>query len=221
MTLWVGPRCARVSEHRLLRPFTHPTGFSGRIAGALLLRVNARIYRAAVDLLAPGPGERVLEVGFGPGYGIERLVARAARVSGLDPSDVMRATAERRNRAAIQRGTVELRTGSADRMPWPDGQFDAALTLNSILLWEPFAPSVRELARVLRPDGRLVVGMHPLALRGQSPPGHGSEAEVARRLTEALGAAGFDRISPAPPSPNGARGLLMTARRPAPPVPGR
>ncbi len=73
-------------------------GVTGRVAAAVMARRNRDMEEAALQLLAPRRGERILVIGFGPGVGIEMLVARCepASVIGVDPSPVMVAAARRR-----------------------------------------------------------------------------------------------------------------------------
>ena len=88
---------------------TATTGFEGvpgRLAGAVMARLNRDMEVAAVDELAPAPGASVLAVGFGPGVGIAELVARLphGQIAGVDPSATMVAAARQRNRAAVDTG---------------------------------------------------------------------------------------------------------------------
>jgi len=148
-------------------PFDGPIGF---ITATIMARANRAAEEEAVAELAPGPGDDVLVAGFGPGVGLHVLAGRITdgRIAGIDPSQVMLNQARRRNRAAVESGRIELRLGTADDLPWPGGSFDAVLTVNTIQLWRPFAASAREVARVLRPGGRLISYTHDWAIRRSS-----------------------------------------------------
>jgi SAM-dependent methyltransferase len=95
-----------------------------RLAGRFMLWTNRQ--DEVLDVLDIRPGDRVLEVGYGPG-GLIRLLAtrtQAAHVQGVDPSSAMLDVATRTNRAAARAGRVKLRsrtgTGrSRDRWPEP------------------------------------------------------------------------------------------------------
>jgi ubiquinone/menaquinone biosynthesis C-methylase UbiE len=145
-----------------------PTGVVGRLFGWLMARENDPMNALAVEALAPRPGERVLEVGFGPGAGLARLAAAVpeGRVDGVDHSAAMVAAARRRNRHAVREGRVRPQLGSADALPYPDACFDGAVAVNNHQFWPDPAAALREIARVLRPGGRLVV-----AIRARSPEG--------------------------------------------------
>ena len=111
-------------------------------------------------ILEPKAGERILEVG--PGVGIYSLPIAAAITPGgrLDALDVQRdmlGVLERRARKANVGNIVPIE-GDAQRLPYPDGCFDAAYLIG--VLGEVPDPSaaLAELRRVLRPGGRLVVG---------------------------------------------------------------
>lgn len=110
-----------------------------------------------LDLL---PGEFILEVGFGPGVGIkhvQRMVGEGGRVVGIDPSTVMLDQAKSRNVEAIHAGTVQLLTGTVERIPFPDRSFDKAYAMNSMQLWPDSHVGLKEVLRVLKDDGRLVL----------------------------------------------------------------
>ena len=77
----------------------------------------------------------------------------------VEPSAVMRDVAARRCAEQAASGTVEVRDGTAERTGCPDASVDAVLSVNNVMLWDRQV-GLAELARVLRPGGRLVVSVH-------------------------------------------------------------
>jgi ubiquinone/menaquinone biosynthesis C-methylase UbiE len=136
-----------------------PQGLLGRIGGRLM-SLDSELPIWVLGLLELQPWESLLEIGFGPGVAIE-LAGRATRgrVVGIDPSETMLAMAQRRNRAAIESGHVDLRLGTIDWLLFDDGAFDAAMVLNNLHLWPDPVRGLRELARTLRPGGRVAVAI--------------------------------------------------------------
>jgi demethylmenaquinone methyltransferase/2-methoxy-6-polyprenyl-1,4-benzoquinol methylase len=121
-----------------------------------------------VGAIDASPGDRVLDVATGTGMVAAELVRRyGCRVVGLDQSEEMldgaRAKLARDRELA---GRVELVSGQAERLPFDDAEFDA-LTFTYLLRYvDDPAATLRELARVVRPDGRvasLEFGVPPLA----------------------------------------------------------
>jgi SAM-dependent methyltransferase len=91
---------------------------------------------------------RVLDVGCGSGVLTEELARRvgADHVSGVDPSPLLAACAERVPGA-------ELKQGWAEALPWPDDSFEAAIAQLVVHFMEDPAAGVGEMARVTRPGG--------------------------------------------------------------------
>jgi len=75
----------------LASQFGRPQGFVGQVVGALMARTNRELNAWTVGLLEVAPGDRFLEIGFGPGVGVELVCRRtgAAVVTGVDHSEVM------------------------------------------------------------------------------------------------------------------------------------
>src|SRR5262245_47145454 len=121
----------------LVSQFGHPSGLLGRLVGTIMAYENRERNQWAVALLDIQPTDHVLEVGFGPGLAIQEAARLAAKgvVAGVDASEIMLGQARRRNAAAVRAGRVDLRLGSAEALPFPDGAFDKAFVVNSVHHW--------------------------------------------------------------------------------------
>ena len=139
-----------------------------------------------VDCLDVGPGDRVLDVGCGPGLAVAYAAdARGARVVGVDASEVMVRQARRRNRRGIRRGRVEIHRADAARLPFPAASFTAAGSLNSLQFWPAPENGLAELHRVVEPGGRVAVVLMARSddpARPDAPAWVEETAELMRRV---------------------------------------
>jgi ubiquinone/menaquinone biosynthesis C-methylase UbiE len=184
----------------LFAAFGVPSGLPGRIGGRLMATLNRGINAFAVDLLAPQPTDRVLEIGHGPGTALVLLAARVpdGLVIGVDPSREMAVQARQRTRQLRQHGRLALALATAERLPFAARQFDRVCSVNTLYFWPVLDDALAEIARVLRPGGRAV-----LAFRGQrrAPDGlrvrsvGGPDYTVAQ-VAEALARQGFRAVQP-------------------------
>lgn len=167
--LWTG-------ELHTANPFAAPRGLFGRLAGRLMARLNRAQNEEIAGILAVGSGDRVLEVGCGPGVLLGLLMrATDGEVVGVDPSPDMVAMARRRNRATVGADRLTVRTGSAAETGEADGSVDLVVSVNTVAMWPRLAPGVAELHRVLRPGGRVVITWH-----GGSEPSRMARSMVLR-----------------------------------------
>lgn len=149
-----------------------PSGLYGRfIIPRRLRRLNALINRSTLAALEIEPDDRVLEVGFGPGELMSAIVplVSAGSVSGVDFSPEMVAVCARRLRDSVQAGRVDLRCAEAEHLPFEDGSFTKACTVNTLYFWNDPAVPLREFNRVLADGGKLVVAFSPKATMQHVP----------------------------------------------------
>ena len=130
--------------------FTGIAGSYDRVAAALSFGQDPRWRHALVSRVAARPGERVLDVATGTALVAAELAHRyGCRVVGLDQSADMLAAAARR------RGGIGLVRGRAEALPFADDTFDHVTFTYLLRYVDDPASTLRELARVLRPGGRL------------------------------------------------------------------
>jgi ubiquinone/menaquinone biosynthesis C-methylase UbiE len=137
----------------------HPSGIAGRVMGRIMRVANASPNRLAIRALALEADDDVLELGFGPGHGIALMAAQVTRgaVYGIDQSEDMLIQARRRNAGAARRGRVHLLLARFEKLPLRDRGIDKVLAVNVAYFWDDPPAVLREIARVLRPDGLISI----------------------------------------------------------------
>jgi ubiquinone/menaquinone biosynthesis C-methylase UbiE len=189
------------------RQLGHPSGWRGRLVGRALNKGNRTLVEAAIAATGVGPGQTAADIGFGGGVGLRLLLDRvgpAGSVHGIDVSTTMVDQARRAFRERCAAGTLTLAVGSMTELPLAEDVLDAAITVNTVYFVEDLEAAFRELARVLRPGGRLVVGVSdPEAMARMPVTAYGFRLRPVDALAEAMTAAGLADVRtehlPGPP----------------------
>jgi len=174
-----------------------PEGEIGRALADSMAERNLSVYEAAFRRLGVQPGERIFEVGFGNGKVVPHLMGLAPRIlyTGIDYSEAMVAEAELSNRHLIEAGKVEFRHASVDAIPFADGAFDHALTVNTIYFWPEPVRALAEIHRVLRPGGNLLLVVGTAEQMAKSAfTQHGFRLYADAQLRELFVSAGFREV---------------------------
>ncbi|WP_280477727.1 methyltransferase domain-containing protein [Nocardia asiatica] len=162
-----------------------------------------RMRRWGHDALAVGPGERALDIGAGTGSEVLEFAERVGpdgEAVGVDPNPAMLAVAGARAEAAgVRARFVE---GTAYRLPFPDDSFDAVRCERVYQHLDDPAAATAEIARVLRPGGRVLL----IDSDWHTAIAHPGDDDVVARLSEAM-----LTTTPNPKSGRRLRGLLTAA----------
>lgn len=132
--------------------------------------------RVVSELAGLGPGQRVLDVACGTGALTEAVCGRVepgGAVVGLDANPGMLEVASRKNL------NVAWREARAEALPFADAAFDAVVSQFGLMFFDDPAQALREMMRVLRPRGRLVVAVCDGLQRS---PGYAALADLLARL---------------------------------------
>jgi SAM-dependent methyltransferase len=164
-----GARPSTGWKSRIVRQFGKPEGRMSRLVGYAMSVKNKARSEWVLSLLEIDAVDRVLEIGFGSGRDLRRVasLATGGLTAGVDHSAEMVKMARGKSIDAIWAGRADIRSGSADCIPFPDACFTKAFSINAVQFWRDRRAAMLEIRRVLRPGGLIAVALEP---RGASNP---------------------------------------------------
>jgi demethylmenaquinone methyltransferase/2-methoxy-6-polyprenyl-1,4-benzoquinol methylase len=151
-----GPRGGVLEEAQVRAMFDRIAGFYDRMNSVMTAGLHHAWRRRAADLAAVGPGARVLDVATGTGdlaFELARRVGPSGEVVASDFSERMLDLA----RAKPGASSVRFETANALALPYRDDEFDAATVGFGARNFSDLSGGLREMVRVVRPGGRVVV----------------------------------------------------------------
>ena len=143
----------------LVNQMSRPSTLTGWLLAGIWNRRNRALNDTALAALDLAPDDRLLEVGFGGGYLLDKAKSALPRgfAAGIDASPALVGLARRRFYASIQAGRLEIQCAPAEAIPYPEMRFNSAVSVNSIFYWKDVPKAFNELNRVLEENGRLVL----------------------------------------------------------------
>ena len=171
----------------------HPgfAGPSGVVAAVSMLVGRDPTARLAAQLTELSPGERLVDLGCGPGAAARAAARRGAEVVGVDPAPVMLKVGGLVTRRSLPVRFVE---GSAEALPLDDDSADVVWSLASVHHWADVGAGVAEVRRVLGRDGRLLVVERRVQPGATGLASHGWTNEQADQFADLCRLAGFGRV---------------------------
>lgn len=152
-----------IFDNHIAGQYRRPSGIIGRWIGGKMAEQHRAENLWTVNLLNVQPTDKILEIGFGPGYAIHEVAKNltTGQIAGVDFSRAMVAAAKRRNREGVRTGRVNLRYGEVMHLPFGDNSFDKIFSVNCIYFWTKPLEALQEIRRVLKPDGIVILTLLP------------------------------------------------------------
>jgi ubiquinone/menaquinone biosynthesis C-methylase UbiE len=144
---------------RIAAQLGNPTGLVGNFVGFVWNRRNAALNDRVLELLVLQRADRVLDIGFGGGYLLNRMSATVTDglLAGVDISPAMVAYGEKRYARAVRAGRLSLKCGAVEALPYPANHFTKVCSVNSLFYWQNIDQGLDEIKRVLEVEGKVVL----------------------------------------------------------------
>jgi ubiquinone/menaquinone biosynthesis C-methylase UbiE len=120
-------------------------------------KAHHKSFAIILEKLDLREGDIYLEVACGGGVLLQKALETVKQAAAIDHSADMVALATENNREAVAKGLIDIREGKVESLPWPDDQFSCAACANAFFFMPYPSLILREVYRVLKPGGRLVM----------------------------------------------------------------
>jgi len=168
-------------------------------AGGAVGRVITKIWSSyfkdlslwVIRQTAISDNSRILEVGYGGGSTIKNLIAlgKNLEIHGIDISKESYQTTKRINRESVQNGSVQLKIGSVEALPYQNQYFDVVFAIQTHLFWKDLKKGFQEIYRVMSSHSILVVASEKDKINY-----HMTMYQTSHELSKLLKSIGFSKI---------------------------
>lgn len=136
-----------------------PTGWLGRFVLRAMNARHSKVTDWGLSHVSVEKSHTILDVGCGGGRTVQKLAALApeGKVCGVDYSRDSVVFARKINRQQIDAGRVEIIESSVSQLPFAENSFDLVTAVETHFWWPDIAAGMREILRVLKPGGRLMI----------------------------------------------------------------
>ena len=162
-------------------------GVPGLLMGLLFNFGRGGDAELALRLAEVAPGDRVVDIGCGPGAAVRAAAKRGATVTGVDPAAVML----RLGRLFTWSRRARYVEGTAEAVPVADGGATVAWSIATVHHWQDIEAGLAEVRRILAPGGRFVAIERRTHLGATGVASHGWTDEQAAAFADACRAAGL------------------------------
>lgn len=142
-----------------------PVGETGREIAKILNDSNSGLYDLTFETVSmqTKSENNILEIGFGNGKHFPFYFSEGKKLNvfGVDFSSDMCDEARILNRDLISQNKLHIHCADTTSLPFPDNHIDLAIAVNVIYFLDPPGPHLKEIQRVLKPGGHLLIGYRP------------------------------------------------------------
>jgi len=141
--------------------FKKPSGLFGMFSSNIMIKGNKTKYEKLIKDLSLQPGDKLLEIGYGPGVGL-RMIAKACTsciIHGIDFSKLMYKRAAKYNKQYLDSNTMLLQYGDFLKTPVASNEYDKIFCLNVVYFWNELHEPFKKVLSLLKASGAFYIYM--------------------------------------------------------------
>lgn len=175
----------------LIKQSQKPSGLIGRVIIKIWSFYFKKLSLWAIKQTTISDNYRILEIGYGGGSTIKNLLAlnKNLEIHGIDISKESYRTAQRVHSDSIRKGSVQLKIGNVENMPYQNNYFDRIFAIQTHIFWKDIKKSFQEVYRVLSSNSTLIIASEKEKIHY-----HMTDYRTSHEFSQLLTSIGFSKI---------------------------
>lgn len=175
----------------LIKQSQKPSGLIGRVITKIWSFYFKKLSLWAIKQTTISDNYRILEIGYGGGSTIKNLLAlnKNLEIHGIDISKESYRTAQRVHSDSIRKGSVQLKIGNVENMPYQNNYFDRIFAIQTYIFWKDIKKSFQEVYRVLSSNSTLIIASEKEKIHY-----HMTDYRTSHEFSQLLTSIGFSKI---------------------------
>ena len=175
----------------LIKQSQKPSGLVGRVITKIWSFYFKKLSLWAIKQTTISGNYRILEIGYGGGSTIKNLLAlnKNLEIHGIDISKESYRTAQRVHSDSIRKGSVQLKIGNVENMPYQNNYFDRIFAIQTHIFWKDIKKSFQEVYRVLSSNSTLIIASEKEKIHY-----HMTDYRTSHEFSQLLTSIGFSKI---------------------------
>lgn len=175
----------------LIKQSQKPSGLIGRVITKIWSFYFKKLSLWAIKQTSISDNYRILEIGYGGGSTIKNLLAlnKNLEIHGIDISKESYRTAQRVHSDSIRKGSVQLKIGNVENMPYQNNYFDRIFAIQTHIFWKDIKKSFQEVYRVLSSNSTLIIASEKEKIHY-----HMTDYRTSHEFSQLLTSIGFSKI---------------------------
>lgn len=175
----------------LIKQSQKPSGLIGRVITKIWSFYFKKLSLWAIKQTTISDNYRILEIGYGGGSTIKNLLAlnKNLEIHGIDISKESYRTAQRVHSDSIRKGSVQIKIGNVENMPYQNNYFDRIFAIQTHIFWKDIKKSFQEVYRVLSSNSTLIIASEKEKIHY-----HMTDYRTSHEFSQLLTSIGFSKI---------------------------
>ena len=175
----------------LIKQSQKPSGLVGRVITQIWSFYFKKLSLWAIKQTTISGNYRILEIGYGGGSTIKNLLAlnKHLEVHGIDISKESYRTAQRVHSDSIRKGSVQLKIGNVENIPYQNNYFDRVFAIQTHIFWKDIKKSFQEVYRVMSSNSTLIIASEKEKINY-----HMTDYRTSHEFIQLLTSIGFSKI---------------------------